>query len=199
MKEFIPFVKSYGGTVLELGSRDGQDANAMSSIFKAERTVIIEANPECYDDIELDYPQFENYNCAITNKTGPVEFFAMNHDNPPPALGQSSLFNREIYDTLATKIIVDGFTMDDFTDNNDITSIEAMKIDVEGATYEVLEGFTKIRMTRLLHIESEHRVFWPGQKLYRDTAEFMYDHGYKQVYFQPVFEDQSDSIWMRKD
>ena len=199
MKEFEPFVRSFGGTVLELGSRDGHDANAMNSIFRATRTVIIEANPECYLDIIRNYPDFESYKIAITDHSGWVEFYAMSHDNSVSALGQSSLLYRDFYDTMASKIAVPGETMDEFVRMARIDSIEAMKIDVEGATYQVLEGFTKIRMTRLLHIESEHKVYWEGQKLYEDTARFMKEAGYEQVYFKMVFEEQSDSIWQRKD
>lgn len=199
MQELAPFVKDSGGTVIEIGSRDGHDAAAMAELFSASRTVIIEANPECFQDIVRDYPHYEVYNIAITNASGPVEFYAMNHDNSAPALGQSSLLYRDIYDALATKIEIPGYTMDDFTERANISSIEAIKIDVEGATFQVLQGFTKIRMARVLHIESEHKIFWPGQKLYEDTADFMKDAGYEQLYFQPVFSDQSDSIWVRKD
>lgn len=199
MRELLPFVKDFGGTVIELGSRDGHDALTMSTLFHADRVITIEANPECYEDIQRTYPQFENYNCAINNRTGPVEFFAMSHDNPSWALGQSSLLNRDIYDRGATKIVVDGLTMDDFTDINNITSIEAMKIDVEGATFQVLEGFTKLRMTRLLHVELEESMYWPGQKLYADTEKLLKDYKYERVYFKYAWENQSDSIWLRKD
>jgi FkbM family methyltransferase len=197
--ELEPFVRGVGGTVVEIGSRDGHDAYAMAELFSASRTVVIEANPECYQDIVRDYPQFEVYNQAITNQSGPVEFYAMRHDNPAPTLGQSSLLYRDIYDTLASKIVVPGYTMDDFTERARINSIEVIKIDVEGATFQVLQGFTKIRMTRLLHIESEHKVFWPGQKLYEDTVRFMEEAGYEQVYYKNVFEAQSDTIWQRID
>jgi FkbM family methyltransferase len=200
MQELLPFVNSsVGGTVIEIGSRDGHDANAMSYLFGARRTVIIEANPECFWDIVRDYPYYEAYNVAITNESGPVEFYAMHYENPAPALGQSSLLYRELYDTLASKIVVPGYTMDHFTERANINSIEAIKIDVEGATYQALQGFTKIRMTRLLHIESEHKEVWPGQKLYADTVDFMKDAGYEQVYFKHVFESQSDTIWQRID
>jgi hypothetical protein len=106
---------------------------------------------------------------------------------------------RDIYDAMADKITVKGYTMDHFVDAYDIDAIEAMKIDVEGATYSVLQGFSKIRMTKLLHIESEHIEYWPGQRLYDDVAEFMANAGYEQVYFNYAFVEQSDSIWRRID
>lgn len=193
------FTDKFGGTVVEVGSRDGHNAREIADIFRARRVVTIEANPECYADIERDYPQFENYNVAISNVCGTLDFYKVDHSHGETLLGQSSLLYKESYDNIATKISVPALTMDEFVERRGIGKIEVMKIDVEGATYEVLEGFSKIRMTRLLHIESEHREFWHGQHLYEDTANFMTQAGYEQVYFAPVWTDQSDSIWLRKD
>lgn len=199
MYELIPFVDKLGGTVVELGSRDGHDADKMTRIFRADRTVVIEANPYCYNNIVRDYPTFETHNVAIGSSTGPVDFWKVGEEFGEVVLGQSSLLYKPSYDTIATRISVQGYTMDDFVDAIGIEDIAAMKIDVEGATYEVLEGFSRIRMTRLLHIESEHFEFWDGQKMYDDTALLMQEAGYEQVYFAPVWTNQSDSIWLRRD
>lgn len=199
MQELRKFVAKGGGTVVELGSRDGHNAKDMASIFNARRVITIEANPDCHADIESSYPEFENYNLAISNKSGIIDFYKVGHEHGETLLGQSSLLYKSSYDKIATKIQVPALTMDAFVEKRGIGSIECMKIDVEGATYEVLEGFSKIRMTRLLHIESEHFEFWQGQKLYDDTAAFMAEAGYEQVYFAPVWTEQSDSVWLRKD
>ena len=199
MDELRPFVKGFGGTVIELGSRDGHDAAKMAEIFQAKRVITIDANPHCLDIIEANYPEFENYCGAVSNYSGRTDFYAVKPEYGEVILGQSSLLYKDAYRQIADKIRVPVMTMDQFVDKKLIDSIECMKIDVEGATYEVLEGFTKIRMTRLFHIESEHKQFWEGQKLYEDTARFMEDAGYEQVYFAPAWTDQSDTIWRRID
>lgn len=199
MDELRTFVKDPGGIVVELGSRDGLDAEKMAGIFTASRVVTIEANPESFGNIVLRFPQFENYNVAISNVIGEADFWQVNAKFGDVIVGQSSLMYKESYDTIAEKIRVPVMTMDKFVEVAGIDEIEVMKIDVEGATYEALEGFTKIRMTRLLHIESEHEQFWTGQHLYEDTEKFMTDAGYERVYYQPVWTNQSDTIWLRKD
>lgn len=199
MKEFNQFVESRGGTVVELGSRDGHDAKRMSDIFGADRVITIDANPHCWGNIERDYPEFENHNLAISNKSGQFTFYAVRPEHGAGALGQSSTLYRNFYKEIADEITVNTMTMDEFVRAQNIESIEAMKIDVEGATFEVLQGFSNIRMTRLFHIESEHKVFWEGQHLFEDTKDFMEQHGYEQVYFATAWVDQSDTIWRRID
>lgn len=185
--------------MVELGSRDGHDAAAISKMFEADRTVVIEANPYCHEAILATYPTFECYNLAIAAESGRTGFWAVTAEHGEVLLGQSSLRYKPSYDRLAQRIVVDALTMDDFVQANNIDSIAAMKIDVEGATYEVLMGFSKIRMARLLHVESEHKEFWPGQKLYEDTVEVLEESGFEQVFFAPAWTDQSDTIWLRKD
>lgn len=199
MHNLKPFVADLGGTVVEVGSRDGHDARKIAEIFGAKRVITIEANIDCYHDIEKKYPYFENYNLVIGDKTGASDFYKVDHKHGEVLLGQSSVLYKPSYDTIATRVSVPALTMDDFVDFYGINDIEVMKIDVEGFTYQVLQGFTKIRMTRLLHVESEQKEFWDDQKLYSDTARHLVDAGYEQVYFSQVWTDQSDSIWLRKD
>lgn len=199
MKELKRFVRKSGGTIVELGSRDGHNAKEIADLFSAERVITIEANPVCWKKIENDYPNFENFNLAISDRTGDIDFYAVREEFGEVILGQSSFLYKPSYDEIADKIKIPTMTMDNFVEQNNITDIEVLKIDVEGATWEVLQGFSKIRMARLLHIESEHRQFWEGQHLFEDTEKFMYDAGYRQVYFKPVWTDQSDTIWQRVD
>ena len=201
MEELRQFKMADGGTVVEMGSRDGHDAKKMADIFNADRVITIEANPESFVDIQRDHPNFENYNVAISDKSGELDFYRVNRDQSEGVRGASSLLNRndDLLVGISSIIKVPALTMDEFVTLHDIKAIEVMKIDVEGATYEVLSKFSKIRMTRLLHIESEHQEFWEGQHLYEDTVALMTEYGYTQVYFKPVFSGQSDSIWLRNE
>ena len=198
MHEITPFIR-LGGVVVEVGSRDGHDAAKMASIVGASRTVVVEAHPVCYNRIVASYPEFEVYNFAIGSQTGPVDFYMVDPNLPSETVGQSSLLYRPLYDMVARRVTVPGLTMDDFVEQVGLDEIEVMKIDIEGATADLLDGFSKIRMTRVFHIESELQEFWPGQRLYGYTREVMTEAGYREVDNVPVFTAQSDSIWVRED
>lgn len=199
MKVLAPFKKHDGGTVVEVGSRDGHDAKAMADVLRAGRIITVEANPESAEGIRQAYPEFENYCLAIGDRVGDVDFYAVDKQHGPAHVGRSSTLYRDIYDYEARRIQVSMVTMDEFVDTAGVRDIECMKIDVEGATYQVLTGFTKLRMTRLLHIEAEHLPYWPGQHLYDDVADHLTSAGYTQMYFAYVDKGQSDSVWLRDD
>lgn len=186
-----------GSTVIEVGSRDGHDAEAMRKMFWAGRVVTVEANPEMYQQIENTYPEFDNCCAAITDRNGAVGFNRVRSYRSATKIGQSSILNRDIYRKHADRLKVPGRTMDYLVDVLGITEIAAMKIDVEGATYQVLSGFQKLRMCYLLHIEAEHREYWKGQHQYEDVAALLKEQGFEQVHFEMTYTDQSDSVWRR--
>lgn len=200
MDELIPFVEQSGGTVVDLGSRDGHDAARIADIFQASRVVTIEANPECFADIERTYPQFDNHNVAISDGSEAwVDFWAVRKEFGPDIVGMSSTLWRPDYNQIADKISVPCTTMDSFVTTNSIDAIEVMKVDIEGATYEAMLGFTKVRMVRVFHLELEHQQFWRGQHTYEDTAKLMRNSGYSLRYFAFAYHNQSDSIWVRNE
>lgn len=199
IEKLVDYYEKPGGTVVEVGSRDGDDAKRIGELFNADRVVAVEANPYCARRIERSHPEIDLFDIAITNRNGPVDFWAVDHHYGDILLGQSSTLYKQSYQGIAKHLRVIGMTMDDFVDLADIRSIEVLKIDVEGATYQVLEGFRRMRITRLVHLESEHVSFWEGQRLYEDTRDLMLSYGYEEVFRVPVWTDQSDSIWLRKD
>jgi FkbM family methyltransferase len=201
IQELIKFYDSPGGVVVEAGSRDGHDAKVIGDMFKAGRVIILEASPYCYKEIVKTYPDFESHNIAIV---GPdqdklVDFWQVNPNHGDDLLGSSSTLYKPMYEKIATKIKVPAMTMDEVVASLNIDAIEVMKIDVEGATYELLQGFSKIRIAKILHLESEHQEFWSGQHLYEDTKVLLEKMGYEQVFWARVWDNQSDSIWIRND
>jgi hypothetical protein len=77
--------------------------------------------------------------------------------------------------------------------------IGACKVDVEGATLEVLQSMgNSIHRVQTFHLECEHEEVWVGQALYNQVAAFMIAKGYEQVDFDFVMPGlQSDSIWIK--
>lgn len=197
LRQFVEPARA-GGTVVEVGSRDGHDAAAMRDMFRATRVVTVEANPDAHKRITARYPLFENHCVAVLDRTGTTSFNRVRAHLPAPEVGRSSVLERDIYANTADRITVPCLTMDDLVASLEIEAIEALKIDVEGATYEALAGFTRLRMARLLHVEAEHREYWTGQHLYNEVADLLTESGFEQVHFEYAYEDQSDSIWRRR-
>jgi hypothetical protein len=91
--------------------------------------------------------------------------------------------------------------MDDFIKERNIKSIDLCKIDVEGCTYEVLEGFSdSINIVNSLHIEGELITLYENQKLFKDFEQLLIEKGFTMVdYVEFDSSTQCDSIWIKNE
>lgn len=186
-------------TVIEIGSRDGKDAYYLYSMLNAHKVYTFEANPVCHKLINKTYPEFHNISGAVSNFSGRGEFNAVDSLNMD-MVGTSSLRDRndDWYDDKANKITVNIDTMHNYIINNNITPpFDVVKIDVEGCSYEVIEGFgVFINAVKVLHVENETIAFWEDQKLAADVGELLTSLGFIKDYEEWFGENSVDEVWV---
>ena len=78
-----------------------------------------------------------------------------------------------------------------------------MKINVEGATYQVLVGMGDILDDiKIIHIEAETYAYFQGQKLINDVFTFLQNKSFESVEITYCNIDsngkQSDFVWINK-
>ena len=217
-KEYCDIIKSYKikiNNIFEIGSLHGDDANYMKNCLGADKVYIFEAHPIHAENTKNKYPEFVVVNNAVTNESKIFDFNAVS--SIQGNLGMSSLRDKsEIMENINNnngyydnekynKIQVQGIRMDDWINENNIENIDVCKIDVEGCSYECLEGFgSKINIIKFIHIECEHIECWKDQKLYNDVKELLEKNNFKLLQLNicgPRWapEQQSDSIWINKN
>lgn len=185
-------------SILEIGSRDGHDAHRLQKILEVpdQQVYIIEPHPHCYQSILKTYPQYKTYHTAFFTADEEIAFNMVYQDN----VGTSSVLNRndDYYRSRSKKITIKATTGKTWMQQNEIDEISFCKIDVEGATLEVLQSFGPLlNHIKMIHLECEHKQVWKGQALYSDVAAYLSQHGFKQLFFEFVTQEQlqSDSIW----
>lgn len=188
-------------TIMEIGSMDGADANELAGYYKGSRAYVIEAHPKFAKQISEKFPDFYVSSVAASNENKRIIFNAVTIDSEN--LGMSSMLQREenypSYDIVYDPVTIDSVRMDLFCDVNEIESIDILKIDVEGNSYEVLEGFgDMLWFVKCIHVECEHEPVWKGQKLYADVEKLLIDKGFIPVAIKVGFP-QSDSVWVKKE
>ncbi len=203
MKPLARWVQQYTDikpkTVAEIGANYAQDAEGLRHYFNLDPKDIwvFEAHPDIYREITKTY-DFNAFQVAVFN-TRKERVFHIVDIGATKNTGTSSLYNHSYSKETSREITVPCIRMDDFMKEHAIESFDFLKLDVEGCNYEVLEGFGKrLSDVKVLHIESEHKPIWEGQKLYADIEKILTDNGFELVLFERHFS-QSDSLWVQKE
>lgn len=161
------YSRFFGGKaklIVDVGSRDGNDARwLMRSVGnRSTRVVCIEARESAANKIKKSYPKFEVINTAVSDFNGSSSFVEF---SSAEFAGSSSLrLSRANAYPVESKIVtVPVTTLDDILDDS---CIDILKVDVEGASVDVINGLgKKAKNVLVAHIETEtqNRVYW-GEK-----------------------------------
>lgn len=199
MKTYINWIKARTdikiNNIMEIGANYAQDAEVLKIGFGvSDRDVyVFEAHPDIFKAIK-ELHNFNAYNFAVSDYDGYANFniCSVDADNT----GISSLRKNKSWDTKEVKTQV--IRMDSFLDNEGILGVDFLKIDVEGCSWEVLNGFgNKLKSVKVIQVEAEHIEKWQGEKLWDDIYEKLRSEGFELAIFERTFT-QSDSLWIRK-
>ena len=188
-------------TFAEIGSRDGHDTNYIAHYWKLDpnKCYIIEAHPECYNNIISTYPQYQTLNVAASDETGVVEFNA-GVFGKEENVGISSLLDRTVSPFISEKVEIDAWKMVDMMLHLNVDGFDLMKIDVEGFALQVLKGFEdKLNNTKAIQVELEIKQVWEGQSYYQDVVDYLDGFGFKILDEVILDEYQKDVLFIKNN
>lgn len=187
-------------TIFDVGAYNGRSITRFRGLFKEVNLHLFEPITENVNVIKEHFGDSAKINnTAVGNRNGRILFL----QNAKP--DTSSLF--EVNDTqwLKTRAqeynvpvsnftksqIVDIIKLDDYASNNNITSIDILKIDVQGSEIGVLKGAYDIisnRTIKFFEIEVNlHGIFDMKDKDVRDIENLIVPYGYKMVAISNAF------------
>lgn len=184
-------------TIVEIGSLDGADAVYFKSQFPNARVIAIEGLPANYTSNLAKLKEIETYQMVINSYDGKTSFYQKELN------GIHGIFDRG-KEYPGDVLTLECQRFDTFCSLNNIESVDAVKIDVEGATLEVLTGFGKMLSTvRIMHIETENSAFFTGQKLQKHVQLFLIERGFTPLAIAGLVieanKSQFDEVWVAKD
>jgi len=177
-------------TIFEIGSRDAVDAILLRDAFDA-RVYAFECNPEalavCRENLkdEHDIRLVEN---AAWCENGPIRFYPVietlvEGQRIPTNIGASSCFRaRSDYHqrNIQTEIVVEAIRLDDFCRAEQLTRVDLVCMDVQGAALQVLQGMSEtIEKTRYLISELEQKEIYHHQSLFPEVCQFLTAKGFR--------------------
>jgi FkbM family methyltransferase len=186
--------------VFEIGANFAQDSEYLRIHFdlKPDDVYVFEPHPQIVKEIKKVF-NFNVFDVAVSDQNGKIKFYAV-HLKRYNNSGVSSMYrHKDLDDKYFDLIDTQSIRMDSFIKEHNVEAIDFLKIDVEGATFDVLKGFgDEITRIKSLHIETEHDEVWKGQKLFDDIYSFLNINGFQMAYFELLDGKQSDSFWIQK-
>lgn len=206
-KYFTKFIdKKQVNFVFELGSRDLVDAGIVSKYYDA-RVFSFECNPESIQKCHENLARVNNVvliEKAVWNETGTIKFFPVDssYDEWDPETkskntGASSCFratNDVHYEILEqSETTVSAVRLDEFCRDYDISSIDMLCMDLQGAEYHALKGLGEILKTvKYIITEAEIVPLYEDQHLIDDIVRLLREFNFELIVEQPCIGRQGD-------
>lgn len=136
LKKYTPL----GGTCLDIGANLGFYTVSMARwVSQTGHVIAFEANPDMVQRIEQNvalnqFPWVEVVSAAVNDEPGTLDFYVSNSP------GKSSIHQ---INSAVDKIVVPALTIDDYSRDHGWTSLDVIKMDIEGNDCQALIGARK--------------------------------------------------------
>ena len=198
------FFGSIASLIIDIGTRDGDDANYLFKALNGNKVIAIDANPDGAELTKFNYPWMDVQFTAVADTNGSTTFHQVSSDNKE-LVGCSSIFSKEtaMYpEDFAnnTKPITVPLTRMDTLLENTHGLIDVVKVDTEGYTWQVLQGFgERLKDVKLLHLETERDKLHDSHVTYEEVTAFMEANGFAlvDVSYEWGWGIQ-DQVWVNK-
>ena len=192
--------------VIDIGSRDGDDAEFLREKLAAGRVIAIDANPVAVERTVAKYPEFEVIHTAVSDVSGETKFYKVDSGDKDVD-GCSSIYadkivRESVFDGKYEVIDVQVTRMDRILKDLGLWDkvVDVVKVDIEGFTYECVVGFgTQVGNVKVFHLETEKNATHPDHKGNVAVAKLMRQLGFALVDLSyewgPGVQDQ---VWINR-
>lgn len=176
--EFCEVIRSHGiepTGILDAGACDGRDSRVFRAEYPQARVVAVEGLWENFERYLLPLAgQIEPCWRVLAARTGWATFYAKDIN------GISGIYDRGP-GYAGIRLVVRTTTLDDFCREINFRP-DVLKIDCEGATFDILAGGMNVLSgVRAICLETESIEFFKGQKLDGDVSELLRKAGFCEV------------------
>jgi len=198
MSEFVNIVNNYFDkneikNIIEIGSLNGKDSLFFKDNFINSNVYCIEGLPENFDNYLKDLTNIIPINIVVSDYDGEILFYKKNVNGIHGILNRGDEYGTE---TITLKCN----TMKTICETYNIKSLDMVKIDVEGATYQILKSMGEMLQTiKIMHIETESYPFFQNQILHDEVASFLTENNFSMIDITAAhisLGEQHDSVWI---
>jgi FkbM family methyltransferase len=198
--------------IFDIGSLHCLESVEFSKKYKNAKIYAFEANQESYKVCLENTKNIENItviNKCVNDYNGECTFYPINPDKTVTTWfdgnrGASSMFKSNGAADHIEKYIQDEIQMpclrlDTFCEENNITNIDAIWMDLQGAEMLALKGLGEILNTvHVIQTELEMNPMYENQCLYIEVNELLLNKGFTQVNGNTNATFGSDFVYVKK-
>lgn len=188
-------------SIFEIGSRDALDAIQLSKYFRCH-VFAFECNPQAIEICKFNIGKNPNVTLVplgVWDISGERSFYRVLDQN----IGASSFFefNKDAvcYESngknlIQEKIFVNCIRLDEFLKANKIKNIDLLCMDVQGASYQVLQSLGKeLQKVKYIIVELENVPLYNGEVLLPEVDKFLTANGFRRE--SPPFTCYWDDVF----
>lgn len=199
-------------TIVEVGARDCFETLIFNRLFPLAQIYTFECNPETLPYCRERVKHIKNIKlieAAVTDEDGPVSFYPIDTDKTTTSIwpngnpGASSLLkasgNYPLEKYIQKEITVQAITLVKFMEENNISKIDLMWMDIQGAELKALVGMgNKIKCLSAIHVEVEFSNIYKNQPQFKDIKKYLNQNGFLFIDFTNRNIYSGDAIFIRK-
>lgn len=198
MEEFMNYSKKFFDSsdiknIMEIGSLNGNDSLLFKSHYPEANVFCIEGLPDNYNQYLKELTNITTINAVIADYDGVILYHYKDINGIHGILDRGQQYGSKVLELQC-------YTIKTICENYKIDSIDLVKIDVEGATYEILNSMSDMLKTiKIMHIETESYPFFKNQKLHDVVADYLTKKGFSMIDMSRVMIAggyQHDSVWV---
>jgi len=172
-------------TVIDLGASDGRVAKRLGRLFPEARLHLFEPNPDyraALEALHAEQPRFCHYDRVIGAEAGARTFF-MTRDPGSSGLYAPTGAMTEAYPDQAARAgerTVDVTTLDGWSAEQGVDTIDLIKLDIQGGEADALRGASRLLdgSVKLIYTETFFQAFYEGGATFSDIDSVLRKHGF---------------------
>ena len=186
--------------IIEAGSFKGKDTKRLSSNWPHGAIYAFEPVPGIFERLQQNTKKLKNISCfqlALSNTTGGSTFYVSQKPIKKEAPFQAGSLKKpkerlKWSDVIYPKTItVQTITLDEWAKQNNINQIDFLWLDVQGNTYEVLQGAQRLLpKIKAIWTEVEFIDAYEDQTQYEQLKEYLESKGFQAI--AKDFENQKE-------
>lgn len=193
--------------LFDIGAHTGSFTKAFTSNIQVEKAYLFEPIPHLYSIIASD-SALKHHSChkiAFSSISGEAAFYINENEQTSSLLSfdENLKETNNIDKSVKQKIVINTDTLSDFMKRENLSKIDFLKIDAQGADLDILKGGSEILPhVKAIYVEVSFKKIYKNSSTFFDIYSYLNERGFVLIDLYPVYKGinsellQSDALFL---